>query len=243
MITGKNIRLQYKNQPEPTLKNIDFHIPKGRITALIGKSGAGKTSLLKCIGSLIRFYTGNILCNNLDIKKLTPKNRANLIGFVFQQFNLFPHMTAMENCMQPLKVVYGLSKKEAHARALKKLQLVDMEQHAHKLPHELSGGQQQRVAIARALCLKPQVLLLDEPTSALDPENTLQLLSVLKHLVEVTNITIVLASHDMRFVRHILDNIYLLDHGSIIEAYDAQSGNTIDQSRKIQQLLENGYNA
>jgi ABC-type polar amino acid transport system ATPase subunit len=238
MIYGNNVSLTYSAQQkkEPVLRNISFTIPDGRVTAFIGKSGAGKTSVLKCIGSLINSYSGTIQYENQDIKKLSSKDRACTVGFVFQQFNLFPHMMALSNCMQPLLLVKKFTAEKAEERALEKLKLVAMDEYAHAFPSQLSGGQQQRVAIARALCLEPQVLLLDEPTSSLDPESSESLRHYILELKK-QGVTLVLASHDMEFVRHLIDHIYFLEHGSIVEEYDIQKNRSLEQTPQIMKFL------
>ena len=151
--------------------------------------------------------------NNLEI---SAQERAGLIGFVFQDFNLFPHMTVLENCIQPLMIVKKKNRQEAMQQAQTTLNHFGMDTYATSYPSELSGGQKQRVAIARALTLGPKILLLDEPSSALDPENTAILVKILKQLC-TEGITIVLASQDMQFVRNVQDAVYLVADGNIAE--------------------------
>ncbi|HXW86611.1 MAG TPA: ATP-binding cassette domain-containing protein [Candidatus Bathyarchaeia archaeon] len=238
MIIGNNVTLSYTHNQKkiPVLKHISFVIPDSRITLFIGKSGAGKTSVLKCIGSLINSYEGTILYQEQDIKKITAKDRASLVGFVFQQFNLFCHMSVLGNCMQPLLLVKKYSKKQAQEKALETLTLVAMQDYIHAYPSQLSGGQQQRVAIARALCLEPRVLLLDEPTSSLDPESSESLRHYLLELKK-KGVTLALASHDMEFARDLIDHIYFLDHGTIKEEYDVQKNSSLEQTPQIMKFL------
>ncbi len=214
MLRGNNVSLVFKtkNIDINVLNNITFNIPQNHITTLIGKSGVGKTTLLRCIAGLEDNYTGTIIVNNQDLKSLLPKQRASYIGFVFQNYNLFPHLTALEDCMQPLMLVLGLSKKDAKTKALETLALFDMASYQSSYPSQLSGGQQQRVALARAMALGPKILLLDEPTSALDPENTNNLVTIIKQLC-TTSVTILISSQDMTFVQLIRDYVYVMQDG------------------------------
>ncbi len=225
MIEGKNISLTYARvgvrEAVTVLKKISFTIEKGRTTSFIGKSGAGKTSLLKCIANLIPNYSGKITFNRKDVKDFTARERGTHIGYVFQQFNLFPHMTAVQNCKHALMHVLKRSEGQAEQKANQALRLVAMEQFATAYPGHLSGGQQQRVAIARALSLDPEVLLLDEPTSALDPESTRSLQLVLQAL-QKRGIALVLSTHDMPFIKGLLDKVYFLENGGIADTYDKQ---------------------
>lgn len=206
---------------KPILNQVSLTISPRRITSLIGKSGSGKTTLLRCIAGLEDIGQGTITIDSKNSVDLSAQERAGLIGFVFQDFNLFPHMTVLENCMQPLMVVQGKNQQEAAQLALATLNHFDMDTYATSYPSQLSGGQKQRVAIARALALDPKVLLLDEPSSALDPENTAILVKLLKQLC-AEGITIVLASQDMAFVRNIQDFLCLVVDGAIVETHDIQ---------------------
>lgn len=238
MITVKTLTLtQNSDSMKPILKNISCKIPNGRITLFIGKSGAGKTSLLKCIAQLQTAYKGSIECNGINISTLSPQERVKQIGFVFQHFNLFPHMNALNNCINPLMHVAGLSQEEASNMAYEKLELLGMKEFAASYPNQLSGGQQQRIAIARALCLNPKFLLFDEPTSALDPENSKALQLIIKDLSK-QGISIAIASHDMAFVKDLADSIYFLDNGSIQEVYD-QKVTSLDDCPAIATYLQN----
>lgn len=200
------------------LNTISCVIKRGHITSFIGQSGAGKTTLLQTIAGLIKPSEGMVTIDGKNIFKLSPSERAHTIGYVFQQFNLFPHFTVLKNCTDPM-VVYGITKKDAETRARIILKKLDMEAHLHKYPSELSGGQQQRVAIARALCLEPQILLLDEPTASLDPTNTEILVKII-HSLKDQGLAIVLSSQDSQFINQIIDHVYYLEHGTIIEHCD-----------------------
>lgn len=226
MIIGKNITCKYKR--ESVLKHISFSLEKGRITTFMGKSGAGKTTLLRCIANLHTNYEGVITFEKQDLKKLTPLERATNLGYVFQQFHLFPHFTALQNCTYALK-------DDAEEIAIQTLNLLGMSSYIHAFPSQLSGGQQQRVAIARALVLRPKILLLDEPTSALDPESKKSLESLLLDL-RAQGITLALSSHDMSFIRKVMDRIYYLEGGSLVEEWDSQQED-LSSKEKIWQFI------
>jgi ABC-type polar amino acid transport system ATPase subunit len=232
MIKGTNLTLQYGtgSMTKTVLSRVNFDIPRGRITAFIGKSGAGKTSLLRCCAHLETSYTGTLLVEDTPLTTLSNSQRVHTIGFVFQQFNLFPHMTVEANCVAPVLYEGSVTHTDAQARAQELLTLVGMQDYAQRYPHQLSGGQQQRVAIARALMLQPKILLFDEPTSALDPESTTMLATVLKNLLE-HSITIAYASHDMQFISATLDRVYLMKDGAIEETFDSKTQNRSDAPR------------
>lgn len=197
------------------ISNLSATLIPRRITSFIGKSGSGKTSILKCIGGLIK-VDGNILVNGKILTHLTPQERAREIGFVFQNFNLFPHMTALQNCIDPI-IIQGISYVEAVKIVQNLLKEFDMERHADKYASELSGGQQQRIAIIRALALNPRIILLDEPTASLDPINTDYVVETLKLLAR-RGLTVGLSSQDMDFTRKIADRLYLIENGTMVES-------------------------
>lgn len=238
MITGKNVSLTYhnKNEAKVILDDASFEVPQGRITIFIGQSGAGKTSLLRCLCHLNEQYEGSILCDGKDLKELTAHERASAVGFVLQQFHLFPHMTVLQNCTYALIHTLGESSAQANVRATELLGQLGMGNYLNSRPSQLSGGQQQRVAIARALVLRPQVLLLDEPTSALDPDSKKSLENLLLDL-NISGITIAISSHDMSFIRKMMDLVYFMENGSIVEKWDKQSDDLAD-SPKIQEFLK-----
>lgn len=227
MIKGKNVFLT------PILKQISFELKQGRITTFMGQSGAGKTTLLQCIANLRAHYQGSITYQGQDLKDLHPIERASSIGFVQQQFNLFPHLTVLQNCTFALKAVLQLTNEESIARSFEALEALSIRAFSDALPGRLSGGQQQRAAIARALVLRPKVILFDEPTSALDPDSKKGFISILNHLKE-QGITIALSSHDMPFIKQIMDYIYFLENGELVEAWDSRND---AMTEKIHQFI------
>jgi ABC-type polar amino acid transport system ATPase subunit len=222
MICGKKISWKYNSASQLCLKNVSFELRKGRVTTFIGPSGSGKTTLLKCIANLHASYDGVITYNDTDVKSLTPYQRTSKIGFVLQQFHLFPHFTVLKNCMYALVKPKILHEKEAEVRSIEVLETLGMLPFAHTLPTQLSGGQQQRVAIARALVLKPDILLLDEPTSALDPKSKKSLEALLLDLT-AKGITLALSSHDMPFIKKVMDYVYFMENGELVEEWDKQN--------------------
>ena len=200
------------------LKGIDLHIKLGEVVVIIGPSGSGKSTLLRCINLLEDITSGTVIVDNLDLNdKNTDINFIRTeVGMVFQQFNLFPHMTAMENVtLGPIKV-RKMSKKDAQKLGLELLQKVGLEDKANVYPNQLSGGQKQRVAIARSLALTPKAMLFDEPTSALDPELVGEVLEVMKALV-LEGMTMVVVSHEMGFAREVAQRVIFMDEGVIVE--------------------------
>jgi len=200
------------------LKGIDLHIRPGEVVVIIGPSGSGKSTLLRCINLLEDISSGTVIVDGLDLKdKDTDINFIRTeVGMVFQQFNLFPHMTAMDNVtLGPIKV-RKMPKKKAQNLGFELLRKVGLEDKAHVYPHQLSGGQKQRVAIARSLALTPKVMLFDEPTSALDPELVGEVLEVMKALV-LEGMTMVVVSHEMGFAREVAHRVIFMDEGVIVE--------------------------
>jgi ABC-type polar amino acid transport system ATPase subunit len=221
VVTGKNISLRYPGATSAVLREVNFTLPKGRVTLFLGKSGSGKTSLLRCIAYLTHSYSGELLWGGKDLRLLSRQERARAIGFVAQQFNLFPHLSVLENCVQPQRVVLGRSGVEATEKATELFAALDISALAARRPSQLSGGQAQRVAIARALCMDPEVLLLDEPTSALDPESTGKLRDILALLL-TKGVSLGISTHDMAFARSIFDHGYFMEAGRILEESSAR---------------------
>jgi glutamine transport system ATP-binding protein len=200
------------------LRGIDLHISPGEVVVIIGPSGSGKSTLLRCINLLEDISSGTVIVDGLDLNdKDTDINFIRTeVGMVFQQFNLFPHMTAMENVtLGPIKV-RKMPKKKAQHLGFELLRKVGLEDKAHVYPDQLSGGQKQRVAIARSLALTPKAMLFDEPTSALDPELVGEVLEVMKALV-VDGMTMVVVSHEMGFAREVAHRVIFMDEGLIVE--------------------------
>ena len=223
--------------PQPIVRNITCTFAQGHITTLIGPSGSGKTTILQTIAQLSQHrYTGSITIEKTEATNIAAHERALLVGFVFQNFNLFPHLTVMQNCTQSLVITKRSTRTAAQKKAQELLDQFGINMLSNRYPHELSGGQQQRVALVRALMLEPKALLLDEPTSALDPENTLLLTEMLKQLAR-TGIAIILSSQDLYFVQTIQDKIYLLEQGIITEECNGTPKESFSTTSRIGRFL------
>ncbi|UTL83695.1 amino acid ABC transporter ATP-binding protein [Pseudomonas putida] len=200
------------------LRDIDLQVHEGERIVLCGPSGSGKSTLIRCINRLEIAEQGSVQVAGTDLAGNT-RQAAQVrsdIGMVFQHFNLFPHMSVLDNCLLAPTSVRGLSRKDAEERARMYLSKVGIESQALKYPSQLSGGQQQRVAIARALCMKPRIMLFDEPTSALDPEMVAEVLDVLVQLAG-TGMTMLCVTHEMGFARQVAERVLFLEGGQIIE--------------------------
>ena len=201
------------------LKDVTLEVNKGEIVSLIGPSGSGKSTLLRCIHGLEKPDKGKIYMND---ELMDPQNKEkyreqrNHMGFVFQHFNLFPHMTVLDNLNLAQTEVLGRSKEDATKKSLELLKRVGLQEKKDSYPNNLSGGQKQRVAIARALCMDPDMMLFDEPTSALDPEMIKEVLEVMKDLGK-QGMTMIVVTHEMGFARKVGSRVVFLDHGEIIE--------------------------
>ena len=200
------------------LRDINLRVAKGERIVICGPSGSGKSTLIRCINRLEEHQQGRLLVDGTelsdDIKAINAIRKS--VGMVFQQFNLFPHLTVFENLTLAPMWVSQIPKKEAEERAMQQLRRVQITEQAGKYPLQLSGGQQQRVAIARALCLTPKIMLFDEPTSALDPEMINEVLDVIKELA-TQGITMLCVTHEMGFARSVADRVIFMDHGQIVE--------------------------
>ncbi|WP_417254408.1 amino acid ABC transporter ATP-binding protein [Celeribacter sp.] len=211
--------------PFQALKDICLDIPPGKVTCLIGPSGSGKSTLLRCINVLELYDSGEVRIDDQLIGydspggKMMAANRLREmrreIGMVFQQFNLWPHMTALQNVAEGLERVRGLKRPEAQARAREALAKVGLADKKDNHPSHLSGGQQQRVAIARAIAMEPRIMLFDEPTSALDPELVGEVLGVMKQLA-AEGMTMVVVTHEMGFAAHVADRVVFMERGEIV---------------------------
>ena len=200
------------------LKNINLDVQSGERIVICGPSGSGKSTVIRCINRLEEHQRGDIIVDGIelsnDIKNIDRVRRE--VGMVFQHFNLFPHLTVLENCCLAPMWVRKIPRKEAEATAMEYLERVKIPQQAHKYPGQLSGGQQQRVAIARSLCMKPRIMLFDEPTSALDPEMIKEVLDTMVELAE-TGMTMLCVTHEMGFAKTVADSVVFMDGGEIIE--------------------------
>nr|WP_155676722.1 amino acid ABC transporter ATP-binding protein [Aliivibrio fischeri] len=216
------------------LKNINLAIQEGEKVVICGPSGSGKSTLIRCINALESIQNGQL---SLFDEVLSPKHLdKGKIGMVFQHFNLFPHLTVLENLtLSPIKTL-KLSKAQAKERALTYLKRVNIAEQADKYPSQLSGGQQQRVAIARSLCMEPKILLFDEPTSALDPEMISEVLDVMSDLAK-EGITMVCVTHEMGFAKKVADRVVFMDEGEIVEVAEPLQFFESPQHARAQRFL------
>ncbi|MCW5718964.1 MAG: amino acid ABC transporter ATP-binding protein [Bauldia sp.] len=200
------------------LRDIDLRVRRGERIVICGPSGSGKSTLIRCINALENHQSGRIVVDGIvmshDHQRIDEIRRD--VGMVFQQFNLFPHLTILENCTLAPVWVRKMPRAEAEALAMRFLERVKIPEQANKYPGQLSGGQQQRVAIARALCMSPRIMLFDEPTSSLDPEMVKEVLDVMVSLAE-EGMTMVVVTHEMGFARQVADRVIFMDEGQIIE--------------------------
>ena len=225
------------------LKDINFTISKGEVLSIIGSSGSGKSTMLRCINLLEKPTGGDILYHGESIlsSKFNQNKFRSKVGIVFQQFYLFENMSVMDNCTVAQIKVLNRDKELAVKEAKKYLELVGMIDHAHKKPSMLSGGQKQRVAIARALCMNPEVLLFDEPTSALDPEMVNDVLQVMSKLAE-SGMTMVVVTHEMQFARDVSTRVCFMNEGYIIEDTDPKTMFTNPKHERVKEFLKNYLN-
>ncbi len=231
------------------LTELDFSVRKGEVVTIMGPSGSGKTTVLRVLMTLEEIQDGVITVNNEPLNKmykngnLVDADKAHVrkirskIGMVFQNFNLFPHMTALGNCIEAPMYTKGLSKQEASEEAMKLLAMVDLADKANQYPSQLSGGQQQRVAIARSLCMQPEILLFDEPTSALDPEMVGEVLKVIRDLADSGRYTILLVTHQMGFAKEVSDRVCFIDGGKIVEENTPAEIFENPKTERLQQFL------
>ncbi|ACS86175.1 MULTISPECIES: glutamine ABC transporter ATP-binding protein GlnQ [Musicola] len=237
MIEFKNVSKHYG--PTKVLHDINLKIEQGEVVVIIGPSGSGKSTLLRCINKLEEISSGELVVDGLTVND--PKVDERLIrqeaGMVFQQFYLFPHLTALENvAFGPIRV-RGASKADAEKLARELLGKVGLAERAHHYPSELSGGQQQRVAIARALAVKPKMMLFDEPTSALDPELRHEVLTVMKDLAD-EGMTMVIVTHEVGFAQKVASRLIFIDKGRIAEDGDPDALITNPPSDRLREFLQ-----
>lgn len=239
LLIVKNLKKHYKKGEIKALDGISVTINKGEVVCVIGPSGSGKSTFLRSLNLLEVPTSGEIIFEGVNIadKKVNLDLHRRKIGMVFQQFNLFPHMTIMKNLtLAPMKLLKE-SKEDAEAYALKLLDKVGLADRADAYPSELSGGQQQRVAIVRALCMKPDVMLFDEPTSALDPEMVGEVLDVMRSLAK-DGMTMVVVTHEMGFAKEVASRVLFIDEGVVLE--DGTPAEIFDAPKhpRLQQFLE-----
>lgn len=215
VIEVKNVRKSFNGLS--VLNGISFSVGKGEVVCLIGSSGSGKSTMLRCINLLEDVDGGQITVLGQDIGKLDDiDSYRRRVGMVFQQFNLFNNLNVIENCILAQVKVLKKDRREAEEKALRELEKVGMKDFSRAYPATLSGGQKQRVAIARALCMEPEILLFDEPTSALDPEMVGEVLNVIEDLAK-DDMTMLIVTHEMSFAREVADKVIFMDGGTILE--------------------------
>lgn len=223
------------------LKGISGEINRGEVVAVIGSSGCGKSTLLRCFNRLEAIDGGRLVVNNINLSRhLNYKQLRELrtqVGMVFQQFNLFPHLSVLENLTLAQCKVLGKSRKEGAKLAGFYLEKVGVFDKASAYPEQLSGGQKQRVAIARSLCMNPQIMLFDEPTSALDPELVGEVLAVMQQLAADDGMTMVVVTHEMQFAREVAHRVMFMDKGQVVEQGSAREVLTHPQSDRLRTFL------
>ncbi|MDO4776726.1 MAG: amino acid ABC transporter ATP-binding protein [Cardiobacteriaceae bacterium] len=221
------------------LKDINLDVPQGERLVICGPSGSGKSTLIRCINHLESYQEGTIAVHGEVLTGAVKQTRElrRKVGMVFQQFNLFPHLTILQNLTLGPVWVNKLAAKAAEEKAMRYLARVGISEQAHKYPGQLSGGQQQRVAIARALCMDSDILLFDEPTSALDPEMIKEVLDVMIELADEANITMLCVTHEMGFARQVADRILFMDKGQIVETATPEQFFTAPEHPRAREFL------
>ncbi|GGX60315.1 arginine ABC transporter ATP-binding protein [Tateyamaria omphalii] len=221
------------------LRDVNLSVAKGEVLVVCGPSGSGKSTMIRTINQLEEHQSGAILINGEEISADAPniEEMRREVGMCFQHFNLFPHLSIMENCTLAPMLARKISKEEAEETAMEFLTKVQIANQAEKYPGQLSGGQQQRVAIARALCMKPEILLFDEPTSALDPEMIGEVLDVMVTLAQ-EGMTMICVTHEMGFARKVADRVIFMDAGEIIEEGDPESFFNSPKSERTKVFLD-----
>ena len=198
------------------LDGVDLDVAEGEVVAIIGRSGSGKSTLLRCINGLETIDGGHVVAAGVPVQPSRIREVRRFVGMIFQSFNLFPHLSALENVALPQIVINRTPKEEARAKAARLLERVQLSARAHAYPSNLSGGQQQRVAIARAMAMAPEIMLFDEVTSALDPELVGEVLDVMKQLA-TDGTTMIVVTHEMAFARDVADQVLVMDAGQVVE--------------------------
>jgi len=244
MINGTDTILEVKGLKKKygsnkVLRGVDITINKGEVIAIIGPSGCGKSTFIRCLNFLEQPDAGEIIYHGKDLLTMDKKSRNNAlkgVGMVFQQFNLFPHKTVIDNIAMAPQLVQKMSKNDSKAKAEKYLKIVGLLDKADKYPSNLSGGQQQRVAIARTLCMEPELILFDEPTSALDPEMVGEVLDVMKKLAE-EGMTMVVVTHEMAFAKEVADRVVFINEGIIQENTTPKEFFDNPQNERLKEFL------
>lgn len=236
VINTKNLNKWYDSYH--ALRDINLSVKKGERIVICGPSGSGKSTLIRCINQLEKHQSGSLNVFGQEVSD-TPKDLIELrkqVGMCFQSFNLFPHLTVLENCVLPQTSNLGIKEHVAIDKALALLNKVKIREQANKYPSQLSGGQQQRVAIARALCMNPEVMLFDEPTSALDPEMISEVLDVMTDLA-CEGMTMLCVTHEMGFARKVADRVIFMDQGQIVEENNPEEFFSAPKSPRTREFL------
>ena len=236
ILTVNNLVMKFSNHA--VLKNIDFDIEKGEKVFIIGPSGCGKSTLLRCLNYLIKPTRGDITFEGQDLKKTDINLIRTKLGLVFQSFNLFPHLTVLENIILAPTKLKLMKEEEAKQKALELLDSIKLKDKANFYPDELSGGQKQRVAIIRTLIMEPNLIMFDEPTSALDPKMTKEVKSLIQEVAE-TGITMLIVSHEMEFVKSLATRVIFMQDGKIIEEGSPNEIFKNPKTKELQEFLNN----
>ena len=220
------------------LRDIDLDVAQGEKIVLCGPSGSGKSTLIRCINRLEAHQSGRLIVDGVELTDSLKSidNVRREVGMVFQHFNLFPHLTVLQNCALAPVWAEGVKRREAEDRAHALLAKVKIAEQAHKYPSQLSGGQQQRVAIARALCMNPKIMLFDEPTSALDPEMVKEVLDTMTALAS-EGMTMIVVTHEMGFARRVADKVVFMDNGEVVETGEPEEFFTAPRHERARQFL------
>ena len=236
ILTVKNLVMKFSHHA--VLKNINLDIEKGEKVFIIGPSGCGKSTLLKCLNHLIKPTRGDITFEGQDLKKTDINLIRTKLGLVFQSFNLFPHLTVLENIILAPTKLKLMTEEEAKQKALELLDSIKLKDKANFYPDELSGGQKQRVAIIRTLIMEPNLIMFDEPTSALDPKMTKEVTSLIQEVAE-TGITMLIVSHEMEFVKSLATRVIFMQDGKIIEEGSPNEIFKNPKTKELQEVLNN----
>ncbi len=219
------------------LQDVNLHVAQGEVVVVCGPSGSGKSTLIRCVNGLEKFQSGSLVVDGIAVANAAGLQQLRMeIGFVFQQFNLYPHMTALENVTLAPIHVRKLARKEAINRGRQQLERVGLSDKFDSYPHQLSGGQQQRVAIARSLCMQPRIMLFDEPTSALDPEMINEVLDVMVALAK-DGMTMIVVTHEMGFARKVAHRVVFIDKGVILEVAEPEVFFTDPKNSRTREFL------